>query len=232
MIKFKTYTGGILQGYWLLTVKLDGVCAIVEGGKATSKSGKPLYNFEDIPKGVSGIFEVYDEDWNTSVSLCRNRSSGKRIRLDQLYQTVPPCDVLRKMNLLDPPESLLMEHLTDVLWAGYEGLVMWPIDPNGNIDTSTRKPVKIKPSVTVDIRVVDLKEGKGKYKGMLGAFVTKYGKISGMDDETRAAVWKDKEKYLLGIIEVEAMGWTRGNKLRHPRFKRFRWDKQEENLER
>jgi len=49
-------------------------------------------------------------------------------------------------------------------------------------------------------------------------------KVSGMTDETRAIISRNKKHYLGKIIEVEYKQFT-GERLRDPRFKRFREDK-------
>lgn len=211
------------------------MCAIVDAPNKSvmSKRGKPLHNFEPIferfPRLV-GIYEVFDTNWETSVTLCRNQKAGLQIDLSQMYRIIPPEPCLHLQNLKDPSEELIKELLDEALRRGDEGLVLWPVDQGGVI-APDRKPVKVKPSITVDIGITGFQEGKGKYENMLGAFITKYGNVSGMDDKTRQEVWINQADYLDAIIEVEAMGWTPGMKLRHPRFKRFRWDKFTENLE-
>lgn len=90
--------------------------------------------------------------------------------------------------------------------------------------------MKIKDEITRDIKVVDMREGKGKYKGMCGALICDHEgvrvKVAGMDDELRARFW-DKPKSIIGkIVEVQAQEETAAGSLRHPRFLRIRHDKE------
>lgn len=106
----------------------------------------------------------------------------------------------------------------------------------------TSKLIKIKQCYSVDAKVIGFEEGTGKNKGKLGAFIIKTPqgvevKVgSGIDDEDRVEVWSKQEGYMGTIIEV-AFTSTATNKendlynLRFPRFKRWRYDKEEENWE-
>ena len=235
--KFKTWQHGTdLKGSYLATKKLDWVCVLLDAVErtSTSKRGKPLYNFdkiyEEYPQ-MRGIFEVYDTNWETSVSLVRNQKSERQVELKHLNRVIPPQRHLHLEYLHNPKADFLAARLQEALFRGEEGLVLWYVDSDNNI-LLDKAPIKVKPEITMDIRVSGFTEGTGKYKGMLGAFITAYGKVSGMDDATRVTAWNNKEKYLNSIIEVKAMGWTPGNKLRHPRYMRHRWDKDTENLER
>ena len=49
-------------------------------------------------------------------------------------------------------------------------------------------------------------------------------KVSGMDDATRARISRNKKSFLGKVVEVEYKQFT-GERLRDPRFKRFRDDK-------
>jgi ATP-dependent DNA ligase len=64
--------------------------------------------------------------------------------------------------------------------------------------------------------------------------ITNYGNVgTGLDDKAREELWAKHQKgELVGeIIECCIMEWTPAKKMRHPRFKRVRWDKDTENLE-
>ncbi len=115
--------------------------------------------------------------------------------------------------------------------AGFEGSI---IKMSGEPWTAKRSHawMKIKPKETYDAIVVGVKKGKGKYKGTLGAIIFNYkGKVcstSGMTDKERDEWWNlFKKGGLKGrMVEVEAAEVTKHGALRHPRFKRFRDDKQ------
>lgn len=74
--------------------------------------------------------------------------------------------------------------------------------------------LKIKPQKTMDCLIVGFNEGKGKYVGMLGSLEVKLpmergrwsfatSNVSGMTDEDRAYMWKNRNKLLGTIVEVE-----------------------------
>lgn len=219
----------------MVTRKLDGVCCLIDAPnrKVTSKRGKPLYNFEyifEVQPEMVGIFECFETNWETSVSLVRTQHDGVPVLPHQLFRTMPPESFLYIGTVYDPMETYLEALLRDAIARGDEGLVLWPLLPDGSVNPK-KKPYKVKPKITVDIRITKIIEGTGKYVGMLGAFMTDYGKVgTGFNDDQRVELF---DEALIGeIIEVEAMEWTKNKKLRHPSFKRMRWDKNTENLER
>jgi DNA ligase 1 len=89
--------------------------------------------------------------------------------------------------------------------------------------------MKMKAEETADIRIKGFKPGTGKYEGTLGALICRYKKktvnVSGMTDEQRDMFWKGQDKFLKRYIEVTYQNITNQGKLRHPRFKRLRPDK-------
>ena len=95
--------------------------------------------------------------------------------------------------------------------------------------------IKVKAAETYDLRVVGVEEGKGKYKGTLGALVCKgpkgLVKVSGMADEQRDEWWADPTKIVGQIVEVQCLGFTNMGSLREPRFKGVRFDKESADFE-
>lgn len=87
---------------------------------------------------------------------------------------------------------------------------------------------KLKPVKTVDVVVVDVKDGKGKYLGLVGALVVAIegrvvANVSGMDDETRIECSDNDPTGRVCEVRYQYVG-DKG-KLRHPAFVRWRKDK-------
>lgn len=89
--------------------------------------------------------------------------------------------------------------------------------------------MKIKDERTADVRVIGMKEGKGKYAGTCGALVVDYNgrhiPVSGMSDTERAEFWRAPRSIIGKTVEVAYQQETVHGSLRHPRFKRIRHDK-------
>jgi DNA ligase-1 len=124
----------------------------------------------------------------------------------------------------------------ETLAAGYEGIMIK--DPDAPYETKrTSAWLKIKPVITVDLVIIGMEEGTGKYAGMLGALVcegedagkkirTNVG--SGITDEQRKEMWEKREELIGEIVEIKADTITKDRtddeffSLRFPRFERFR----------
>ena len=96
--------------------------------------------------------------------------------------------------------------------------------------------MKIKMEVTVDLLVVSLVRGDGKYAGTLGALrcVDKAGNvhmISGMSDAQRKEWWDTPSLIVKHVVEVQAMCVLKNGSLREPRFKAVRHDKTEKDID-
>lgn len=101
--------------------------------------------------------------------------------------------------------------------------------------------LKVKRFYTMDLRVLSVEEGEGKYVGMLGKVNVEFngnivGVGSGFTDEQRAKYWEDKD-YLVGkIIEVKYKEVSTDKKtglesLQFPVFVCEKFDKTEPNIE-
>lgn len=208
----KSYNGGNLKGIWIISLKLDGVRALVQNGVALSRSGKPLYNLSHLP---NGDYEIFYHNWETSISLVRTKVS-EPVPIEYCYSLEPLDPRLYWGVVVNPTEIEIKRALDYVVSQGYEGLVL----------RQDEKRLKVKPIETHDVIVISLEEGKGKNKSRLGAVFTEKGRVgTGFTDFDRVFYWKNKNELIGKTIEVEAMGLTKNGKFRHPRFKRLRFDK-------
>lgn len=122
--------------------------------------------------------------------------------------------------------------LTKLIWeSNGEGSVLR--DPNGYWEGGKRdeRIIKIKENITLDLEVTGVFVGKGKYAGMLGGITCRYaeGKVvevgSGFTDKERFDFWNNQDMIIGQIVEIEAMKESDKGKLREPRFKGIRHDK-------
>lgn len=133
--------------------------------------------------------------------------------------------VAKEMNLV---ENKYNEYVND----GFEGIIIK--NPNSIYEFKrSNNWIKMKPTATLDLEIVDVKEGKGKYKGKLGSFIVDHKGVkvdvgSGFSDEQRCDFWSYKDQYHIGkIIEVRFQEVTLDGSLRFPTFRQFRPDKED-----
>ena len=91
-----------------------------------------------------------------------------------------------------------------------------------NLDTPyeckrTKNLIKVKKFYTYDLQIIDVEEGTGKNKGMLGAFVVEYKNNrvnvgSGYTNEERKIFWENKDRYIGRVIEVKYKEITKDKK--------------------
>lgn len=95
--------------------------------------------------------------------------------------------------------------------------------------------IKIKPQVTLDLRVVGMEEGEGKQAGMMGALLVEYRGViskvgSGFTDAERQAWWARRHtqwgsSLSTYIVEVKCLEVNEAGTLREPIFVAERHDK-------
>lgn len=113
---------------------------------------------------------------------------------------------------------------------GYEGVVIR--NPAGLYRPGERNidMCKMKRVLSFDLQVASVERGNGKYANTTGTIgvIWQDGSIipvSGMTDAQRNEWWRDPNAILGKVVEVHAMTYTKDGKLREPRFKGIRYDK-------
>lgn len=96
----------------------------------------------------------------------------------------------------------------------------------------SRTWLKMKAEMTDDLRVVSLFEGNGKYIGQMGGFVCDLDGVDvriggGFSDAQRIEYWNNPSLAIGRLAEIEYHEKTPDKSLRHPRFLRWRNDKDE-----
>ncbi len=129
------------------------------------------------------------------------------------------------------------EEITELvapIWKrGGEGIMLNTFDGHYELKRSNSL-LKVKYVESMDLKVVDIQEGTGKYEGMLGALIVDYkgyrvGVGSGFSDEERRRFWDNPEEIIGKTIEVDTFGESKdqfGNvSLNCPIYKWVRYDK-------
>ena len=186
-------------------------------------------------KLVYNIFDVVDDQ---PYSLRRAfidslRPEGNDVRI---------LPILLKLDELVDQQPTLFEALNKVTTLGGEGLMI-NLGGAGYLQKRTDQLLKLKKCYSMDMKVISLEDGRGKYEGLVGALSCyaksedgKYIQCSvgtGLSDEQRAN-WSIHPEEIVGkIIEVEYFSissnkdsaYTNIYSLRFPRFKKVRDDK-------
>ena len=233
--------------------KLDGVRAIYRDGKFYSRNGHEYSGLNILQKelahekvAIDGELLIPDLTFQESSGKIRSyaitpdavfypfdfpedkRSFAKRVEtlksfVSNEYPHIIPVHhvILNKLDELSVYYGVCLD-------LGYEGAVIksWDYKYTGS---RSYHWMKMKPVHTVDLLVIDLFEGTGKYEGKLGGVICKFGegtvKVgSGFSDAERE-VWYPHRGLVGTWIEVDFMEKTDGDKsLRHPRYIRRRLD--------
>jgi DNA ligase-1 len=191
------------------------------------------------------VFNIFDvvplEDfrrghWNAQLS--------KRVvileNMRHVVDNMPNVELLPHIMVdLDTAEGrdVLNRYAKDQVNAGFEGIMIKDVNAPYECKRNTFW-MKWKPTITVDLTVVDLEEGTGRNEGRLGALVCEGvddGKEisvnvgSGFSDDDRDNFWNDRNMVIGRTVEILCDVITQNQdgtySLRFPRFVRFRDDK-------
>jgi hypothetical protein len=127
----------------------------------------------------------------------------------------------------------LNEIMLDAVEAGYEGIVIKDLSAvydRGRSDDNRAGWWKAKFLDWYDARIVDIEEGSGKWKNMLGAFVVDYKGVinrvslsldGSLTNEKRIEYWESKHTLIDKVIRVQAYGITKDGSFNHAKFAGF-----------
>ena len=188
-----------------------------------------------------GIFNLFDmipiKEWNT-----QKTTETYETRLKNINELVSPLDLKHivivptsRVYLKNNPDDLkaIVEDFHYYLSIGWEGLMIKNLDSVYEFKRS-KNLLKMKLMDTVDLPVVDIFEGTGKYSGMMGGVYVEYkgnlvGVGSGWNDEQRQKYWNNPNEIIGKTIEIAYQAETQNKKgeksLSFPVYKQVRTDK-------
>ena len=196
------------------------------------------FSHEEDKQGIFNLFDMVPIDqWNSrkSTETLETRTAHIENMVKPLIlkhiNIVPTSRVYDKDNQNDLDEVVKKFH--QFVSVGWEGLMIKDWDGIYEFKR-TKGMLKMKLMDNIDLTVVDVYEGTGKYSGMLGGVYVEYkgnqvGVGSGWSDEQRQYYWQDKNRILGKTIEIAYQAETKNKKgelsLSFPVVKKVRDDK-------
>ncbi|QJI52393.1 ATP-dependent DNA ligase [Psychrobacillus phage Perkons] len=165
----------------------------------------------------------------------RDVYSKRRETLDSLNTTSLNSVRVLPVIYIGNDMEIVGELLTGLEDEGKEGM-MANVSNGFYTDTRSSSILKLKTFKTFDDFCLDVYEGEGKYKGMLGGIIVNYkgyqlGCGSGFNDSDREYYWKYKDEIVGQLVEVKYFRESKdkdGNlSVSFPIFKTIRHDKSE-----
>lgn len=140
---------------------------------------------------------------------------------------------INHISVVNVPHESILEildvYLDHYLSLGFEGGVIK--DPSSVYNCGKRSPswLKLKKIHTEEYPIIRIQEGLGKYIGTTGAIIinvngVEVGVGTGMIDNERDAIWKDKDTLAGLMLEVSYQTKSKDGSLIFPVFNRIRYD--------
>lgn len=196
------------------------------------------FSKEDNKQGIFNLFDMVPvREWNS-----QKTTETYETRLERINELVKPLELhhivivpTSRVYCKDNPEDLkeIVDTFHYYLSIGWEGLMIKNVDSVYEFKRS-KNLLKMKLMDTIDLEVVELYEGTGKYEGMLGGVYVEYkgnkvGVGSGWNDEQRQKYWENPNEILGKTIEIAYQAETKnkqgGLSLSFPVVKQVRKDK-------
>lgn len=191
-------------------------------------AGMTYYIFDAVP-----LVDFERGYWNAQ----QNKRLGLLTRVREPVERESCLKIMPGIEVdLDTAEGhdVMRRFATDAVAQGYEGIMIKTLDAPYQCKR-TDSWLKWKPTITVDLTVVDMEPGTGRNAGRLGALVCegedqdrkiKVNVGGGYSDEQRQTFWASRDGVLGQVVEVQADAVTQNQdgtySLRFPRFVRFR----------
>ncbi|CAB4122211.1 CDC9 ATP-dependent DNA ligase [uncultured Caudovirales phage] len=213
-----------------LEIVLDGEIVSGSFNKTVSEVRKKDVQASDAEFHIFDVLPLYtfEQEDKTGCKVA-GKYSVRRKRLELIVSNSPTDMIKTTAKYLVNSQAEIAVIYDKVRARGLEGLIVKDLD---GLYHRRRNHgwMKIKNEESVDVPIIAVEEGTGKYIGQLGALVVDVEGIkvnvgSGLSDEQRASFWEAKDELIGRLVEVEFHEKTPDGSLRHPRFIRFRDDK-------
>lgn len=253
----KTYSGELTQPMYI-SIKYDGVRAIYKNGTLYTRNGHEItgckHILEQAKKLGNGMLDgellIPRIPFQKSSGLIRSFSATptaiykvfdtpndkpfiERYELmkdlfNAAHNSVPNMTLVK--HVLVNSENRVQQAYQKVLDAGFEGLVLK--DPQHvYVPKRSSSWLKLKAINSIDVPVIGVFEGKGKFENNLGGVkvcmpdgtIVKVG--GGFSDNLRSQIWNNPNEYIGDTVEIGYHEITPDGSLRHPRLVKFRPDK-------
>lgn len=196
------------------------------------------FSHEDNKQGIFNMFDMIPMDqWNSQKTT--ETLETRTLRIKRVIEplelhhivVVPTSRVYLKNNAEDLAE--IVEQFHQFLNMGWEGLMIKNWDSLYEFKRS-KNLLKMKLMDTIDLTVVGVYEGTGKYEGMMGGVYVDFrgyqvGVGSGWSDEQRQYYWNHKNEILGKTLEIAYQAVSKnkngGESLSFPVVKKIREDK-------
>lgn len=164
-------------------------------------------------------------DWRAG--KCDESYKARLARLREAWHASPvPAIIVAPASDAGAPQGFANALVAN---GGYDGAILRRADAPWTTGASKNgEAIKVKPVQSLDLRAVDWFVGKGKYQGLAGGIVVEYRGVTtqvgtGFSDAERVTIASQGTRGC--IAEIEFMELTADGKLREPRFKGWRYDK-------
>ncbi len=225
---FYSRKGHVLEGLKTLTAAVQEA---LEGTDITALDGElmvPGVHFNEISGKIRSFNETPDAVYHVFDTPDADRPFYQRYNeLSMLLSDSGPVQLVGHQMVYNREE--IDEYYAEARAAGFEGCMVK--NPDARYENSRSWAwQKVKNTDTVDLKVVGIYAGHGKYEGLLGGIYVDFNGVrvgvgSGLTDYQRN-VWADEPEEIVGkTVEIAYQEVTPDGSLRHPRIIQVRGDK-------
>lgn len=247
-VKFYTRAGQLYEGLVDLekelidnfpdNVCLDGEITLLDSEGISSKEAykqtMKITRKDGEKHGIKMLVFDYMSYDEFAAQNCELNYFWRRAKLEKEFNSNNKYFKLLPILYLGKDTNKILEILNEEVAKDHEGVMINICDAKYEFKR-TNSLLKVKLMKSYDLEIVGFEEGTNRLYNNLGAILVKYRdsnivKVgSGFSDEMRIEIWKNKEKYLNKIAEIQYFEETTnqdgGQSLRFPVFLDIRRDK-------